>query len=97
VPFSLKRQCDRTLLPQVCRHLAHRATPSGEELCCQGEVGDTFYVIIRGSVRIRSGPPRGGKATFVFSIGTQFCMTLWYGRAGRLTTQNGGFRPRRAG
>jgi hypothetical protein len=45
----------------------------------------------------RSGPSRGCYAPFAFSIGNRFCMALLYGRAGRLTAENGGFRPRRAG
>ena len=42
------------------------------------------------TVRARPG---GGYAAFAFSIGNQFSMALLYGRAGRLTTQNGGCRP----
>ena len=35
----------------------------------------------------------GGYAPLAFSIGNQFCVAFLYGRAGRLTAQNGGFRP----
>ena len=28
-----------------------------------------------------------------FSYVNRFCVALWYGRAGRLTAENGGFRP----
>jgi hypothetical protein len=43
--------------------------------------------------------PRPGAvdAPLAFSYVNRFCMGLVYGRAGRLTAKNGGFRPRRAG
>jgi hypothetical protein len=41
----------------------------------------------------RPGPRRGGYAALALSIGNLFCMVLLYGRAGRLTAQNGGFWP----
>ena len=44
-------------------------------------------------VRQPSGPAWGLQAVLAFSIVDRFCMALLYGRAGRLTTQNGGFRP----
>jgi hypothetical protein len=33
----------------------------------------------------------------VFSYGNQFCLALWYGRAGRVTAESGGARPRADG
>jgi hypothetical protein len=39
-----------------------------------------------------SAPPRGGYAPLAFSYVNRFCMGLLYGRAGRLTAKNGGFR-----
>ena len=38
------------------------------------------------------GPP-GAVKRFAFSIVNWVCMALLYRRAGRLTAQNGGFRP----
>jgi hypothetical protein len=46
-----------------------------------------------GTWRPRSGPPRDGYAALAFPYENPFCMRLLYGRAGRLTAQNGGFRP----
>ena len=43
--------------------------------------------------RSRSGPSRGGSAPLAFPIVTWVSMALLYGRAGRLTAKNGGFRP----
>ena len=41
-----------------------------------------------------SGPARrGAQAPLVFPAVNRFCMALLYGRAGRFTAQNGGFRP----
>ena len=42
---------------------------------------------------LRSGPPRGCKAPLAFPYENTFCMGLLYGRTGRLTTENGDFRP----
>jgi hypothetical protein len=39
-----------------------------------------------------SGPPGAFKRSFAFSLVNRFCMGLLYGRAGRLTAKNGGFR-----
>ena len=44
-------------------------------------------------LKIRPGPPWGGYAPLAFPIENQFCVAFLYGRAGRLTPQNGGFRP----
>ena len=41
----------------------------------------------------RQGRGGGVLAPVAFSYGDPFCMGLLYGRAGRLTPQNGGFRP----
>ena len=43
--------------------------------------------------RVRSGPPRGGQAPPAFPIVNQVCVGILYGRAGRLTAKNSGFRP----
>ena len=45
----------------------------------------------------RSGPARGVYAFLAFSAVNRVCTALLCGRAGRLTAQNGGFRPGRQG
>ena len=40
-----------------------------------------------------SGPSRSGYAPLAFPIVNQFCTVILYGRGGRLTAQNGDFRP----
>jgi hypothetical protein len=41
----------------------------------------------------RSGPARGAYAPLAFSIVNVLSIAVLYGRAGRLTPRNGGFRP----
>jgi hypothetical protein len=41
----------------------------------------------------RSGPARAGYAPAAFPIVNRFSMARMYGRTGRITAQNGGFRP----
>jgi hypothetical protein len=41
------------------------------------------------------GPPRAFKP-FAFPTSNQCCVAFFYGRAGRLTAENGGFRPGQA-
>ena len=44
-----------------------------------------------------SGLARGVSAALAFSIVNRFCVAVLYGRARRLTSQNGSFRPRQWG
>ena len=52
---------------------------------------------LRGRVRIDGGggpgPPGAVKRPSAFPIANRVCMGLLFGRAGRLTYKNGGFRP----
>ena len=43
--------------------------------------------------RLGPAPPGGGYTPVAFPTVNRFCMALLYGRAGCLTSQNGGFRP----
>ena len=44
-----------------------------------------------------SAPPGAFKRPLAFSYENPFCMGILYGRAGRLTVENGGFRPGQLG
>ena len=45
-------------------------------------------------IKVRAA--RGGEAALAFPYKNPFCMALLHGRAGRLTAENGGFRPGQA-
>jgi hypothetical protein len=70
------------------------AAPDGDQYYLLEDTGGGFaFVVIGPGLPGPPGPSRGVSAPFAFSTVNCFFTALLYWRAGRLTAQNGGFRP----
>jgi hypothetical protein len=76
-----------------------RAGPGRAGPACRGERGPEPLreqgrrAVLRVRPQGGSGPARGGYAPLAFPTVNRVCMALLYARVGRLTVENGGFRP----
>lgn len=55
---------------EVCRRMQHRVCRADEYIIRQGEVGDEFYIIMKGKVRVQLEPEEeGGEAKTLVTLG----------------------------
>ena len=50
---------ERTLIEAIAEHFVTKRVPAGDTICQEGDVGDTFYVVVHGAVRVTIAGPSG--------------------------------------